>query len=68
MPEACENGVGPVNSCVYLANQNHEIYQILPYSVNFKAPGEIWNPLSKTVLNKCSIVWNKLPVNSQNDR
>ena len=25
-------------------------------------PREIWNPLSKTVLNKCSLIWNKGPV------
>ena len=28
-----------VNSCIYFAHQTHEIYQVLPYSVQFKAPG-----------------------------
>ena len=29
-----------VNSFVYKARQTWEIYQVLPYSVDFKAPGE----------------------------
>ena len=48
-----------VNICVYDVRQTREIYQLLPYSVDFKAPGELWNPLSKTVLSKYSFVWNK---------
>ena len=35
----------------YYARECREIYQLLPYSVDFKAPGELWNPQSKTVLN-----------------
>ena len=38
--------------------------QVLPYSVDFKAPGELWNPLSKTVLSKSDFVWIKGPVNT----
>ena len=45
-----------------------QIYQVLPYSVDFKAPRELWNPLSKTVLSKYSFIWNKGPVNIWNDR
>ena len=56
MPEACENWPGLVNSSIYYASQTHEIYQVLPYSVNFKAPRELWNPLSETVLIKCSFI------------
>ena len=59
MPETCENWLDPVNSCIYYAYQTCEIYELLPYSVDFKAPGELWNPLSKTVLSKCSFIWNK---------
>ena len=38
MPKTCEYWLGLVNSCVDYAWQTHEIYQILPYSVDFKAP------------------------------
>ena len=31
------------------------IYQVLPYSVDFKAPPELWNQLSKRVLDKCCL-------------
>ena len=51
MPETYENWLSLVNSYVYYAHQTHEIYQVhvLPYSVDYKAPRELWNPLSKTV-------------------
>ena len=69
MPKTCENWLGLVNSCIYYAHQTHEIYQVQPYSVDFKAPREHWNPLSKTVhvLSKCSFIWNKEPVNIWNN-
>ena len=51
MFETCENWLGLVNSCIYYAHQTHEIYQALPYSADFKAPEELWNPLSETVLS-----------------
>ena len=53
MPETCENWLGLVNSCVYYVRQSetHEIYQVLLYSVDFKAPQELWNQQSKTVLS-----------------
>ena len=63
-----ENWLCPVNSCVCYARQINEIYQVLPYSVDFKGPGELWNTLSKAVLSKCSCVWNKGPANIYNDR
>ena len=44
--ETCENWLGLVNNCIYYADQTYEIYQVLLYSVDFKAPGDIWNPLS----------------------
>ena len=52
MPESCENWLGLVNSCIYYALQTQEIYEVLPYSVDFKAPVE-------TVPSKCSFIWNK---------
>ena len=59
MPETNKNWLGPVNSCVYYAYHTGEIYLVLPYSMAFKAPGELWNPMSKTVLSKYSFIWNK---------
>ena len=47
----CENWLSLLNSCIYYAHQTHEIYQVLPYFMDFKAPWELWNPLSKTVLS-----------------
>ena len=67
MPNTCENWLGHVNIYVYYAYKTHEVYQILPYSVDFKAPSELWNPLSETVLSKCSFNWNKGPVNIRHD-
>ena len=61
MSETCENRPDLVNSCVYYARQTREIYQVLPYSVDLKAPMELWNPMSKAVLS--SFIWNKGPVN-----
>ena len=58
MPETCENWLGLVNSCVYYARQTCEIFQVLRYAVDFKAPRELWNPLSKTVLSEYSFIWN----------
>ena len=68
MVETCENWLGHVNSCVYYARQTREIYQVPPYSVDFKAPGYLWNPFIKTVLTECSFISNKGPVNILNDR
>ena len=68
MPETCENWLGLVNSYVYSTRQTREIYQVLPYSVDFKAPQELWNPPSETVLSKYSFIWNKGPVNILHER
>ena len=64
----CENWLGLVNSCVYYAHQTREIYQIpvLTSAVDFKAPDELWNPLSTTILSRCDFIWNKGPVNIWN--
>ena len=65
IPETCENCL----SCKHLhllACQTHEIYCL--YSVDFKVPRELWNPLSKTVLSKYRFILNKEPVNIWNDR
>ena len=67
MPETSDNWLGLVNSCIYYAYQIHEIYQVLSYSVDFKAPGELWNPQGKAVLSQRSFIWNIGPVNIRND-
>ena len=69
MPETCENWLALVNSCIYYAHQTRETYKVhvLPYLVYFEAPGELWNTLSKTVLVKVVLFWNKGPVNIWND-
>ena len=66
MPKTWEYWHGLVKGCIYYAYQTHGIYQILPYSMDFKAPEELWNPLSKTVFGKCSFIWNKIHVNILN--
>ena len=40
-----ENWLSLVNNCIYYADQTYEIYQVLLYSVDLRAPGEPWNPL-----------------------
>ena len=67
MPKIFENWLGLANSFVYYVCKTHEIYQLLPYSVGFKALWELWNPLSKAAHSKCSFIWNKGPVNIWND-
>ena len=62
MPETCENWLDLVNSCAHHARQTHGIFQVLPYLMDFKVLGELWNPLSRTVLSKRSFIWNKRPV------
>ena len=47
MPETYENWPGILIS--YYAGQTRKIYQVMPNSVDFKAPGELWNPLNKIV-------------------
>ena len=68
MCETCENWLGFVNTCIYYAHQTCGIYHVLPYWVDFKAPGELWNPLSKSVLGKRSLISTKEPVNIWNER
>ena len=45
MPDTSENFLGLVSSCFYYAHKTRDIYQILPYSVDFKAPRKVWNPV-----------------------
>ena len=40
MSRTCEKLLGFVNSYVYYACQTREIYQVLPYTVDFKASTE----------------------------
>ena len=63
MPRTWECWLRLVHSCVYCARQTCKIYYVLPYSVDFNAPGELWNQLSKTV--KLSFVWSEGPVNTR---
>ena len=67
MAETYENWRCRVNNCVYNAHQTREIYQVLPYSVWFKAPGpfEI-HRVNKHLENV--VIWNKGTVNILNDR
>ena len=52
MSKICENWLGLVDSCIYYACQTCEIYQVLPYSVDFKAPVVLFG--MKDLLNlKC---------------
>ena len=41
MPQTSENWTGLVKDCVFYARQTHDIYQVLPYSVDFRAPGSL---------------------------
>ena len=68
MPETCEKWLGLVNNWVYHAHQTGEICQVLSYSLDFKAPSELWNPLNNTVFSKYYSFCNKVPVNIRNDR
>ena len=68
MSETRQNWLGLVINYVYHARHTRDIYQVLPYSVDFKAPGVLWKPLSKAVLSNCSFIWNIGPVNISNDR
>ena len=60
MSKTSGNCPNPVNNCVYYTHQAHEIYQVLPYSVDFKAPGSF--------KIRRSFIWNEGVVNIWNDR
>ena len=49
MPKMCENWLSLVNHCIYYAHQICKIYQVLPYPVDSKAIGKLWNPLFMAV-------------------
>ena len=59
MPETCKVWFGLINSNIYFARHMRDIYQELPYSVDYKASMELWDPLSETVLSKCGFICNK---------
>ena len=59
MPETGENWPDLVNNYVYSGRQIRGIYQVMIHSVDLKAPLELWNRLSKTVLIKLSFIYNK---------
>ena len=66
MPQTCENWLCLVKCYIYNACQTHEIYQVLPNSVDFKLQGSVdihW--VRRYLLN--SFIWNKGPVNIEND-
>ena len=63
MPETNGNWLVPVNSCAYYAYHTREIFLLLQYSMDFKAPGELRYPMSKTVPSKYSFIWIKGPIN-----
>ena len=41
MPETCGNCLDFVNNCIEYAHQTHEIYHVLPDTIDFKAQ-ELW--------------------------
>ena len=65
MPETWGNWLSILHSCVCYAHQTRNIYYVLPNSVDVKAPIELWNPLSKKVIRKCSFALSEGPVNTR---
>ena len=58
MPEICENWLSFVDRYIYYAHQMYEIYQILPYSVDFIAPrGKLWIALNKPILIRNGVLF-----------
>ena len=58
-----ENCLGLVNRGIYYVGHRREIYRVLPYSMDLKAPRELWNVLGETTFSKCSFIWHKGPAN-----
>ena len=50
-----ETWLGLVNRSVYYGRQTRKIYQLLPYSMDFKGSNDLLNPLTMIVLSKCSM-------------
>ena len=63
MPETWENWLGLVNSCTNCAHQTCEIYQVLPYSVDFKGPTGFKIHWVRQYLVNVILIWNQGPVN-----
>ena len=57
-----------LNIRVHYARQTRDIYQVLPYSIDFKASQELYCRLRKTVLSKCSFISTEGPVSILNYR
>ena len=53
MPETCENWLRLVNSCISIARQTREIYQVLPYSavIRRKRMSEIFPVQNDTIIS-----------------
>ena len=61
MPETYENWLSLVKNCIYYAHEVYEIYQVLSYSVDFKAPSvtsEMTLKLKSNLYVKPVNVWN----------
>ena len=67
MADICENWFSLVNSCIYHACNTDAIYLVLPYSMDFKAPRELWNPL-RHYQGDVIFILSKGPVNLWHDR
>ena len=55
MPEACEHYLDFVNTYVYYAWRTRQIYQVLPYSVDFKAPEGALKSTEQAILSKYNL-------------
>ena len=55
MTEACEKWLDNVNRCVYYTHQTRWIYQVLLYSLDFKASWDIWNQWERQYLVKIDL-------------
>ena len=61
MPETCKNGHGLVNSCGYYTFQTPEVNQVLPYSMDLKAPSGQANAVLFGI-NKYPNTWNHVNI------
>ena len=65
--EKYKNSPRPRPVTNYFAHPIREIYQVLPYSVDYRALGSFEIHLVH-VRQYCSFISNKIPVNIRNDR
>ena len=61
-------GIRWVGQCslFYYVQKIHKIYRALPFSVDFRARDELWDPLVDTVHGTCSYICCKGHVNKSN--